>query len=152
MKSVGFTGTAEGMTYKQMRGVVEALKEASQKGAKRFHHGDCIGSDATAVRFARVLGYEIHCHPPESNHARAFEAADVMYEPKAFLVRDRDIVDAVDFMIGTPRDTEKKSPRSGTWYTLRYARKRNKRSLVIMPNGESYEQSTTSEEQGYRRT
>lgn len=152
MKAVGFTGTGEGMTYKQMKGVVKALENARLiHGAKEFHHGDCVGSDGQAARFAWVLGYEIHCHPPIKQNKREFEAYHVIYKAKEYLDRDRDIVDAVEFMIGTPRDTEKKLPRSGTWYTLRYARKQVKRALIIMPNGESYEQSTPCEEQGYRR-
>jgi predicted Rossmann fold nucleotide-binding protein DprA/Smf involved in DNA uptake len=55
-------------------------------------------------------------------------------EPLPYLERNHAIVNESDFLIAAPDGPE--TLRSGTWATVRYARKVGKRVLVIMPNGE----------------
>jgi hypothetical protein len=63
---------------------------------------------------------------------RAFtDFNDVMHEVKPFIKRDKEIVDAVETMIATPAGAEQ--VRSGTWTTIRYAKKQLKPVHIIMP-------------------
>lgn len=137
-KAIGFTGTQRGMTIPQMRKVEQILEHARGKGYGLFHHGDCVGADAQAHDLAVIHGYAIVIHPPTNSSKRAFKHRDsrmpVAVEPKKdYLARNHDIVDDSDFMIATPGE-EKEQLRSGTWATIRYARKRGP-VTIIGPNG-----------------
>lgn len=126
---VGFTGTQEGMSDYQKR-----VLRASLEGVRELHHGDCIGADAEADAIARELGITVVIHPPSDPKKRAFCAkpGDVVWEPLPYLERNHDIVDEADVVIGTPKSGVEVL-RSGTWATIRYARSRGKRTLVIAP-------------------
>jgi len=50
------------------------------------------------------------------------------------LERNRAIVDETDILLAAPLESEEQL-RSGTWATVRYARKQHKTVLVIFPNG-----------------
>lgn len=115
----------------------EYLRFLRDSGYTHFHHGDCIGADAQAARFAKALGFILVCHPghPRDKSNTMFRAFtdfnDVMHEAKPFVVRDRDIVDAVETMVATPVGLEE--IRSGTWTTVRYARRKEKPIHIIYP-------------------
>jgi len=102
----------------------------------RVHHGDCIEADAAAHDIAIRLGKHPVIHPPIDPKYRAFKSAPAshMREPLPYLERNHAIVNESDFLIAAPSGPE--TLRSGTWATVRYARKVGKRVLVIMPNGE----------------
>lgn len=116
---IGFTGTQAGMSQKQL----ETLRELfSTTNVEEFHHGDCIGSDADAHDIAAAMSIRIFMHPPKQEKKRAWKVGDYIYTPKEYLERNHDIVNAVDYLIAAPkRNTEEL--RSGTWATIRYARK-----------------------------
>jgi hypothetical protein len=103
-----------------------------------FHHGDCIGADAQAAKLAKQLGFIMVCHPghPRDKNNTMFRAFtdfnDVAHEVKPFVKRDRDIVDACEQMIATPVGLVEET-RSGTWTTVRYARKQKKEIQIIYP-------------------
>lgn len=132
---VGFTGTQLGMTGYQLREVSRHLKALKNKGAHEFHHGDCVGADAEADKIALDLGYTIFVHPPEDPSKRAFCTGGLrVILPKApYLVRNRSIVDHTEVLIATPKRLSEEL-RSGTWATIRYARKLRKDILLITPN------------------
>jgi hypothetical protein len=138
---IGFTGTRHGMTRQQMKCVTQALKTHFTPGAS-FHHGDCIGSDVQAAEIATKIGYLTVAHPglnprdPNSTRTRAFHLSDTILAVRPFLVRDRDIVDAVTIMIATPH-TATEIRRSGTWTTVRYARTQQRSLLLYGPDGSS---------------
>jgi outer membrane protein insertion porin family len=54
------------------------------------------------------------------------------------LDRNRAIVDSCDVLIACPKGPEEQ--RSGTWATVRYARKQKKRIVIIWPDGEVTEE------------
>lgn len=62
---------------------------------------------------------------------RAWHCA--VLEPKPYLVRNKDIVNASEGMLAAPRGPEEL--RSGTWSTIRYARKCRKKVLIMWPDG-----------------
>ena len=125
---IGFTGTQRGMSPSQ----AAALRAELSKYSGEFHHGDCIGADVQAHQIALELGYQIHIHPPTDPRKRAF-CTGILYPTKSYMKRNEDIVACTTLLIAAPRSTEKKSPRSGTWATIRRA---NAALLIIWPEGE----------------
>lgn len=107
------------------------------EGYRVFIHGDCIGADAQAARIAKDIGYYLIClpgHPKDKTNTmfRAFtDFNDEVREPKPFIARDHDIVNESDLLVATPVGEEE--IRSGTWTTIRYARKKKKPIEIIMP-------------------
>jgi hypothetical protein len=138
VKTIGFTGTSKGMTPEQKAQVREKLVKYKAEGYTHFRHGLCIGSDEQAAKIAKELGYYVVAHPgyspknPTSRLFRSdFDGNDGMRREKPFVKRDHDIVDESDCMIGTPLGPEE--TRSGTWTTLRYAKKKGKPRDIIYP-------------------
>jgi len=128
---VGFTGTISGMSEAQRAQVIAWLKEL---GAAQLHHGDCTGADADAHAIARSLGLEVIVHPPTNDKARAFcKGAAAEREPKDYLRRNKAIIDETDVLVATPYGPEQR--RSGTWATIRYARKRGRACYLVMRDG-----------------
>lgn len=133
MKIIGFTGTQHGMTQKQKDAVTMLLQAYWDKGeAKEFRHGDCVGADEEAHKIAKKIGYTVIIHPPKIDTKRAYCRADKVLPPEAYLIRNAAIVTASDVVIATPQYATE-TLRSGTWATVRYARKANKHTLVIEP-------------------
>lgn len=126
---IGFTGTQAGMTYPQKVRLRQALRKCSE-----FHHGDCIGSDAEAHDICREFEIVVVGHPPQNRRKRAHKKVDREVESLPYLERNRAIVRAVDVMIACPREF-KDELRSGTWATIRYARRMKRRMIVIYPDG-----------------
>ena len=132
---VGFTGTQSGMNGRQALKLVRFLKALSAPSPiDEFHHGDCIGADEQFHR--TVCDYErTYIHPPEDSKKRAWCSSSHVFKPKPYLERNHDIVDATDVLIATPR-TNHEELRSGTWATIRYAIKKEKKVIVIYPQGD----------------
>ena len=141
MKSlkVGFTGTQEGATLKQ----VTALSKFFVKYlVNEFHHGDCIGADAHAHSIACSWNTKnIIIHPPIKTVKRAYcdklytvnkQTAIMILSPKDYLARNKDIVNDTDVLIACPK-TLTEEQRSGTWSTVRYARKMGKKVIILEP-------------------
>ena len=127
---LGFTGTQDGMTQKQKEEFVALLSKYS---VDEFHHGDCVGSDFEAACFVRKNEKVIiYSHPPINEYKRAFFKSDIILPKKDFLVRNKDIVNACDILIATPKEMEEVL-RSGTWSTIRYAKKLEKEFIVLFP-------------------
>jgi len=129
---IGFTGTRRGMTEAQ-RTTLEAV--LAKLRATEFHHGDCIGADAEAHDVAVAMGCEIVIHPPITEAERAWKVAPRIHAPKPYLVRNRDIVRDTEMLIATPAE-ETELLRSGTWSTVRFARKAGRVVWVVLPSGE----------------
>lgn len=128
---VGFTGTQDGMTLAQRAACWNILDDLVPD---EFHHGLCIGADEEA--HGLVLQFpscEVHGHPPLNMSKMAKCQCDVLHAPKEYLVRNRDIVDATERLIATPKGAEEL--RSGTWSTVRYARTLGRRLYIVMPDG-----------------
>ena len=107
----------------------------SRLSTAELHHGDCIGADADMHDLAKEFGFCIILHPPIKSAKRAFcKGADEEREPKEYIPRDHDIVDETEFLIATPNGTSE-ILRSGTWATIRYARKLGRRILIVYPDG-----------------
>lgn len=128
---VGFTGTRIELTFKQVDALDGVL--AAVEGPAELHHGDCVGADAWAARRAAAFRYRVVSHPPTENGYRAWIPATEMREPKPYLERNRAIVDETERLIAVPDGPER--VRSGTWSTVRYARRLGRSITIIWPDG-----------------
>lgn len=133
MKVIGFTGTQRGMAAAQ-RTKLQDILGAERQGNFGFHHGDCIGADSEAHDVAERLGAYIVVHPPKNPSKRANRKGDILCPVKPYLRRNHDIVNACDVLIAAPARCVEVM-RSGTWATVRYARKQHKPVVILWPQG-----------------
>lgn len=141
IRSVGVTGTEKGPTERQYRSLRRVLRMLK---ATFLRTGDCVGVDAVAVKLGRQLGYRTVGHPPDNPKLRAFEKYDVLKAPEPYLIRNRKIA-ASDVLIAVPKEYSE-TRRSGTWSTVRYARKAGTPILIIQPDGKVYRDRTNDDE------
>ena len=87
-----------------------------------LHHGDAVGADAEAHDIAVELDCGIVIHPPDDVRQRAFKIAALNRAPRPYLDRNKVIVRETSFLIAAPA-MEIEQLRSGTWSTVRYARR-----------------------------
>lgn len=140
---IGFTGTREGLTTEQ-EGVLDTWANLGDFGEEN-HHGDCVGADELFDYFARRYGGTVVIHPPSDPKLRAYcDKTDygwddgdqiTVLEPKPYLDRNRDIVDACDKLVACPKDFYSGPRAGGTWYTIKYAWKQAKPVVIIWPDG-----------------
>ncbi len=145
---IGFTGTRHGMTGAQSQKFYEWLNSLEEK-EHVLHHGCCIGADVEAhnlfvefLKRRKDRSGRVVVHPPTNKSAMAAitEATitgkiGVMWHvPRPYLQRNHDIVDACSILIATPGGTSEVL-RSGTWATIRYAKKCRKETIIIWPDG-----------------
>lgn len=130
LAKIGFTGTQRGMTTAQMVALHDYLCERIGE----FHHGDCVGADAQAHKIAGAIGYDIIGHPPSNPIKRAWCECVELKPEKPYLDRNKDIVLQTTMLIAVPSEMQEQL-RSGTWSTVRYARRLDKAITVILPNG-----------------
>lgn len=135
---IGFTGTKNGMTEAQQIVFQEIIQLERQFIG--FHHGDCVGADAHAHLLVQTWAHlrpekvNIYIYPGPWPSLRAYCPGDLIYPPKPPLERNRDIVNAADLMIATPKESHEVL-RSGTWATIRYTLKARKPLIIIYPDG-----------------
>jgi hypothetical protein len=127
--TIGFTGSREGMSNKQKEQFVLLLQDM---GMTEFHHGDCEGADAEAHDIVREFFPDVRIvvHPPFKSSKRAYKNGDEIREPDDYLPRDERIVNETMFLFGAPKSNIELK-RSGTWYTIRYARRKDKQHTVL---------------------
>lgn len=129
MKRVGFTGTSKGMSAQQKLQLRLVLSSWASTDRVELHHGDCVGADAEANLVGQELGCRVVVHPPADAKKRAWCDGDEVWVPRAYLVRNHDIVDATEVLVAAPLGPERL--RSGTWATVRYARKEGKEVILL---------------------
>lgn len=131
---VGFTGSSVLVTPEQIFGLAKCFHDLREIHSEvTLHHGDCVEGDAVAHIIAAYLRFDIEIHPPKDPKLRRFMQADVIHPEKPYLRRNKDIVNASEFIYALPNGPEKQ--RSGTWSTVRYARKKEKTAYIIDPKG-----------------
>lgn len=135
---VGFTGTRDGPTPRQhatMKRVLSALP------ITRFVHGAEAHSDTFAHYIVRAAhgAIPIELHPCDIRGTRSHLVSgnypyDIIFPELPPLERNKIIVSRVSGLIATPKSSEE--IRSGTWATIRYARKIFCPVYIIEPSGE----------------
>jgi hypothetical protein len=130
---IGFTGTQTGMTKRQ-KAMVSSLLDVLCPNGGHVHHGDCVGADEQFHAFASERDLRIEIHPPCVPSKRAFCKGDTLWPEYDYLKRNQHIVDCVQVLIATPNGY-KETTRSGTWFTVRRARVKGIRILIVEPDG-----------------
>lgn len=137
--NIGFTGTRKGMSEEQKKMVEEVLLDFA-KGLTFLvvHHGACLGADYDFHMIARkidIIDILVYIYPGQHGYRKdLFLGANKIYKEKPYLERNQDIVNNSDFLIACPDGMEKL--RSGTWSTIRRAKKQKIHTLIIYPNGD----------------
>lgn len=86
------------------------------------------------IDLAHLTGLIVVGHPPLNESKRAHNKfTSVWCEPRPFIVRNHDIVDLTDWLLATPKGDE--VVRSGTWATVRYARRIDHPVVIVYPDG-----------------
>jgi hypothetical protein len=98
-------------------------------------HGDCLGVDAEINEIAHKLHIMTVSHPPIDSKQRAFCDSDVILAVRAYKDRNQDIGSMSKRLVGFPSGEERNQLRSGTWQTIRYAKKLYHPVLIIYPDG-----------------
>ena len=126
---VCFTGTREGMTDEQLKQVGELLAIAKPD---RVRHGCAVGADRQFHALAEPGTRDLYPSNPEQSRwalANVVKGDNVCAELPP-LVRNKEMVDQSTLIIATPRSAVEEL-RSGTWHTIRYARREQKRRTHI---------------------
>ncbi len=136
---IGFTGTRKGLTEKQRRVLTSQLRYAlqSKNMPLSFLHGGCIGADEQAAMIAGNLGYDLIEFPSDLAYMRTRLVSHETRSVKAPLARNDDIIEECDRLYACPKEMYEPNPGrgQGTWTTIRHARKANRRTIIIWPNG-----------------
>jgi hypothetical protein len=107
------------------------LRMLKDHGYGGFVHGDCVGADTEAALIATRLGLLTVSYP--ASHV-VNSPAVVRHDVQKPLVRNKLIVEASDVLVACPR-LMKEELRSGTWATIRYARKEVGWIIIVWPDG-----------------
>lgn len=139
--TLGFTGTREGFTIPQGQ-MVQAVLTRMQP--KRVVHGGAAGADTEFHDMTRLMlpNTEVVVRPARAGTwANLADGMVTVHPPRLPLDRNVDIVADSDVLVATPKDMAEER-RSGTWATVRHARREGKRIVVVWPDG------TVSRERG----
>lgn len=130
---MGITGTRNGATTAQSVVLISVLFEMEPE---EVHHGNCVGVDDLFVTLARDLVDDviIVSHPPKDAKLESRFQSDIVLPRQDYLDRNKSIVDSVDYMVGVPSGS-REALRSGTWATIRYAKKVGRPLMVVYPDG-----------------
>jgi hypothetical protein len=129
--TIGFTGTHIAITDKQKERLIRLFAEYKPT---EVHHGGCICADEYCHKIAKFMkDCKIIVHPPINKKA-VFDYSDAaMIMPEMdYIDRNHVIVSVCDLLIAMP-NTEQEVVRSGTWATIRYARKLKKVIVILEP-------------------
>jgi hypothetical protein len=128
---LGMTGNRYGIEAQALTVLIKLLNARS---ISEVHHGDCVGADEAFHNEAIKLKLKVIVHPPDKKTLRAFCDGSEIREEKPYIKRNHDIVDESDILFAFP-SSDIEYVESGTWATIRYARKKKKPVLIILPNG-----------------
>ena len=131
---IGFTGNRLGLTSNQ---TITMKLLARNFPNTTWRHGDCIGADAEFhdIVSEHAKNPYIIIHPPIISQARAFKTGYKIHkimQPKPYLTRNQDIVNASSLLIAAPKHLIEET-RSGTWSTIRYAKKKHVPVIILDP-------------------
>lgn len=137
--TVGFTGTSRVVPLAQREALAQLLLELAPKHID-CAHGGCVGADDV---FDELVVKHTHWHrwiyPSDIGNMRSNAWMQreswraTPWEPRAPLVRNHLVVERATMLVACPRGPEMR--RSGTWSTVRLARKRGLPVTIVWPDG-----------------
>lgn len=136
---IGFTGSRKGMTGDQQAALAKELRELQDKHREEdveAHHGDAVGADAQFHAICQGLRIPIIVFPSKDQRDRAFcTGAKAEHPPQKFREQSEAIVRFCDLLIAAPDGFRERLRGSGTWMTVRIARKAQKTCVFCYPDG-----------------
>jgi len=131
---IGFTGNRYGLNEEQRNQIINLLDKYDNM---IILHGDCIGSDTDfhnlCINYRNLKSSKkiiIHIYPPDKSTLRGFNKGDLIMDMKPYLDRNMDIINNSDLLVACPFDKNKEELRSGTWSTIRQARKKKMKIYI----------------------
>ena len=146
---VGFTGSRKGMAVDQESSIRRLMEAKLGSGLTEVHHGDCTGADEDFHGICIDLkvpyigihpGYDYKGEFPTRSYCDQHSPGEgatriEVFPPAAYLVRDQVIVESTESLIAAPKGF-KEELRSGTWTTIRKARKLHPYNIcIVYPDG-----------------
>jgi hypothetical protein len=136
---LGFTGSKYPLPEIQQKNLSLLISELTGRyESVTVHHGDCVNGDETFHRLCapRLVVRSIIVHPPTDPKLRAFcDGAKVtILDPLPYPVRNKEVVISSEVMIACPSSMTERI-RSGTWQTVRMARKQHRIVHFVFPDG-----------------
>ena len=134
---LSFSGTRDGMTYKQIETVKKLLSELEPT---QVIHGDAIGADEQFHQLVEThrkifnLSITIKIYPSDRENQRAYCDGDQIMPQMSPLDRNTLIAKEGDKLLACPKEMNM-ALRSGTWTTIRRAKSYGKIVYVVLPNG-----------------
>jgi hypothetical protein len=132
---IGFTGNRFGLTEEQKFDIKNIFHHFDNINVS---HGDCIGADTDfhnlCLEYRNLNPHKIlkiQIFPPDDSKMRAFNNGDFLMPEKPYLKRNDDIINNSEILIACPIDKNREILRSGTWSTIRKARKLGKQTYVL---------------------
>ena len=129
--SLGFTGTRKGMSKAQKQTFADLLMDLP---VREFHYGNCYGADLEALSILESFMPSLYVISHPATITKSPLQGDLIKGRKKPLSRNTDIVLASDLLIAAPKGY-KEEKRSGTWATIRRARKNNVETKILNPDG-----------------
>lgn len=137
---LAFTGSRRGLSARQRRLLPLVFEDLDLRRVTEFHHGVCVGADAEAHETMISLlweaglrkGCKVVGHPALGGQtAQWLGDFDATLPPSPPLQRNKVIVDSCDVLVACPL-TDREILRSGTWSTVRYARRRPGLKIILL--------------------
>ena len=134
---IAFTGSRHGMNPIQRQNLYDKLETIDRGPECYFMHGDCVGADETAAMLAwKVGGFLIERYPSYLKHWQAHSVYGTQRcQPTHPRTRNRIMVRKCHWLIAAPKSDEEEI-YSGTWSTIRYARRLEKPITILYPSGQ----------------
>lgn len=132
----GVTGTRRGMTTDQYNFAFNFMN--SQPGSNNVGHGCCIGVDEQFATISHLVGnFKIVAYPPIVDTFFSHTAFDISHIKMAradYMERNLAIVMDSKVLLAFP-EQKQEIVRSGTWSTIRMARRLKHKMIIVFPNG-----------------
>lgn len=133
---ITMTGTrhAHKLTTQQKQNFSDYLRQLLLDGYTHLQHGDALGADVFAHHQAALLGLQVIIHPPVEPKFRAFCHSEDIRIPESYKVRNQNMVESCSLVLALPANNTERL-RSGTWMTVRMARKQGLPIVIFYPDG-----------------
>jgi len=137
---VAFTGTQFGMTLYQQLSLAQLMRSLERPW--QCNHGGAAGADTEAHEIAYNAGCrDLHVWLPLGKTWPPMPSTTIHHTGLSALGRNHLTIYGADLLIATPRQA-REIRRSGTWATVRYARKAGIETRVLVPQPADEEGTT----------
>lgn len=132
---VAFTGSRKGPTQGQRNSIRRFIESFAREDRDSIIiHGGAVGVDSAVHGIAMKAGLWVEIYPGPHTSVDILETPAIIHKRAPYLERNHTMVDRCNWVIAVPYEAEEQV-RSGTWATVRYARKQDVPVYMIWPDG-----------------